>query len=269
MKAFILAAGFGKRMGSYTKNLPKPLLSIQEVKLLDYAFYMIHKWEIARIIINTHYLSEKIEDYLKKFIKVDIQISKEEKILGTGGGIYTGIKKFGTNFHFMKKTPNDAQIIETTSELGDEAYVLINPDTIIFPDQDSFCPNFPEEEKSLCHLYLRPLPQGANYTGLFLKDMKVYFNPIIDSIPCYYIGLAVLKPICLELSETKYEIGQSFELIDVFKNLSRKGLLTGEIFSGSAIDIGEKEFYESILKSKDFFKGRRSEILSTIQFMQS
>jgi|JI8StandDraft_1071087.scaffolds.fasta_scaffold79047_4 MurNAc alpha-1-phosphate uridylyltransferase len=276
MKAFVLAAGYGKRMGSYTKNLPKPLLSIQDIKLLDYTLYMIQKWKISEIIVNTHYLSDKIEEYLRSFKSLNIQISKEERILGTGGGLYTGIKKFGIKFKSQTKLGKAHENLQFISQLDDETYIILNPDTIIFPESNSFFPNFPSKKNELCdfeinsliHLYLRPLPEGASYTGLFLKDNKVYFEKIKDSKPCYYIGLAVIKPVCMESSEFNYEIDQPFELVEVFKNLSKRGLLTGEIFRGSAIDIGEKEFYETIQKNPDFFQGKQQEIVSIIRSMK-
>ena len=53
--AMILAAGFGKRMLPLTKNLPKPLIKINQTTLLDHSINFLKKLGCNQIIINTHY----------------------------------------------------------------------------------------------------------------------------------------------------------------------------------------------------------------------
>jgi MurNAc alpha-1-phosphate uridylyltransferase len=160
MHGFILAAGFGKRMGAYTDNCPKPLLEIDGIKLLDYSLYLLEKWKIEKKIINTHYLSERIEEYFSNFTLVEIQISREKEILGTGGGIYTALQKFWSDLGLLEK------------------FLVINPDTILFPS-DEFHPDFPILfPDSLSHLYLKPIEDGKSYTTLFLKEGRVFFHNV-------------------------------------------------------------------------------------------
>ncbi len=92
-KAMILAAGFGKRLLPLTKQTPKPLLELKGKKLLQYSIEFLLSNKINDIIINTHYLSKQIEDFIHhNFPK--IVISYEKNILDTGGGIMNAISFF-------------------------------------------------------------------------------------------------------------------------------------------------------------------------------
>ena len=97
-KAIILAAGFGKRLLPLTEDQPKPLLEIKGKKLIEYSIDFLRENNITEIIINSHYLYEKVSDFInKKYSK--ISISYEKNILDTGGGILNALDFFkGENF---------------------------------------------------------------------------------------------------------------------------------------------------------------------------
>ena len=87
--ALILCAGYGKRLNPLTLEEPKPLLKINEITLLEKCINLIKFIGLKKVIINTFYLKEKIENFIKlKEFDLDIQIIDDgEKILNTGGGI--------------------------------------------------------------------------------------------------------------------------------------------------------------------------------------
>ena len=62
----ILCAGFGKRVAPLTNTTPKPLLQIKNVTLLENSIDFLKKCGIKKIKINTHYLSDEIENFIKK-----------------------------------------------------------------------------------------------------------------------------------------------------------------------------------------------------------
>ena len=102
-KAIILSAGFGKRLNPLTLFTPKPLLKINNKTLLENTINVLEKFGIEEIVINTHYLSDKINSFInnKKF-SAKVFIEKESyKILGTGGGILNAAKKFGNHSFFV------------------------------------------------------------------------------------------------------------------------------------------------------------------------
>ena len=107
--ALILCAGYGKRLQPITNNIPKPLLKINNVNLLDNTLKFIQSIGISKIKINTFYLGEKIKNFIESKnypFKVDL-INDGEKILDTGGGILNLIKH---------------------SE--EEDFLILNPDTL-------------------------------------------------------------------------------------------------------------------------------------------
>ena len=86
--AIILAAGFGKRMRHLTSEAPKPLISFKGKPLIQYSIDFLESLEVQEIIINVHYKSEKIKEFLKNLENSKIKISDESsEILDTGGGI--------------------------------------------------------------------------------------------------------------------------------------------------------------------------------------
>ena len=92
--ALILCAGYGKRLSPLTNDIPKPLLKVKNVSLLDNTLKFVQSIGINKIKINTFYLSKQIINFIEKRnypLNIDI-INDGEKILDTGGGIYNLIK---------------------------------------------------------------------------------------------------------------------------------------------------------------------------------
>ena len=92
--AIILCAGYGKRLSPLTNDIPKPLLKVKNINLLDNTFEFLKSIGISKVKINTYYLGEQIEKFIEQknyHLNIDI-INDGEKILDTGGGIYNLIK---------------------------------------------------------------------------------------------------------------------------------------------------------------------------------
>ena len=108
-KGIILGAGFGKRMRPITKTIPKPLITINGITLLENSIKFLSSLGVKNIIINTHHLHKKIADFIKrkKFSSKIKVVVEKKKILNTGGGILNASKKF-------KKQP----------------FFVLNPDTV-------------------------------------------------------------------------------------------------------------------------------------------
>ena len=84
----ILCSGFGKRMASLTKNIPKPLLKVKNTTLLANNINFFKNLGCNNFFINTHYLHKNIELYINQnFKNYPINLFHEPIILGTGGGI--------------------------------------------------------------------------------------------------------------------------------------------------------------------------------------
>lgn len=82
----ILAGGLGTRMRPLTLTTPKPLIKVRGKALLDYAIDAAMTLNPSRIIINVHYLADKIEDHVRGNSRIIISDEREE-LLDSGGGV--------------------------------------------------------------------------------------------------------------------------------------------------------------------------------------
>ncbi len=88
-RAMILAAGFGTRLGALSDERPKPLFPVADVPLIRYAVALLAGHGVREIVVNLHHRGDLIEADLGDgaALGVAITYSREEAILGTGGGI--------------------------------------------------------------------------------------------------------------------------------------------------------------------------------------
>ncbi|MBF0299286.1 MAG: nucleotidyltransferase family protein [Oligoflexia bacterium] len=91
IKAMILAAGKGERLGSLTAETPKPMLSVAEKPLLEWTINHLKNLGISDIVINLNInlYGRKIYDYFEDGKKFDVNIkySYEDRLLGTAGAV--------------------------------------------------------------------------------------------------------------------------------------------------------------------------------------
>ena len=108
MKAIILAGGRGKRLRPITDYVPKPLIPIKNISIIEWQIKYLKKFGISEIIVCSGYKTKMIENYLNnKKLGIKITFSVEDKPLGTGGAI----KKAG-------------------KKIKDRSFLVINGDTI-------------------------------------------------------------------------------------------------------------------------------------------
>ena len=89
MKAIILAGGRGKRLRPITDYVPKPLVPLNNIPIIEWQIRYLKKFGIEEIIICTGYKAEMIKNFLamKNNLGVKIKFSVEKTPLGTGGAI--------------------------------------------------------------------------------------------------------------------------------------------------------------------------------------
>ena len=86
--ALVQAGGFGKRLGSKTRDVPKPLLPIGGRPILDYILERLERSGVSKVWLSVHYLPEKIEEFVaNRDNKTQVNILHEEYPLGTAGSI--------------------------------------------------------------------------------------------------------------------------------------------------------------------------------------
>ena len=88
MKALILAAGFGTRLGKLTEDKPKALVEVGGKAILDHNIKKLLNAGISEVLINTHYLADQVEDFLEEQpYRESVTTVFEPLILGTAGSV--------------------------------------------------------------------------------------------------------------------------------------------------------------------------------------
>jgi mannose-1-phosphate guanylyltransferase len=129
LKAIILAGGRGKRLRPITDYVPKPLISIKNIPIIEWQIKYLKKFGISEVIICSGYKTEMIENYLKnKKLGIKITFSIENKPLGTGGAI----KKAG-------------------KKIKDKSFIVINGDIITNIDLEKLL----KKENSIASIQLK------------------------------------------------------------------------------------------------------------------
>jgi NDP-sugar pyrophosphorylase family protein len=121
MKAMILAAGLGTRLRPLTDDRPKALVEVAGRTLLEITLARLRTFGVRQVIINVHHFADMVVDHLKtnKNFGMRIEISREEVLLDTGGGL----KKAA--WFFLEDPPR-----------MDEPFILHNVDVISTIDLD-------------------------------------------------------------------------------------------------------------------------------------
>jgi NDP-sugar pyrophosphorylase family protein len=102
MKAIILAGGRGKRLKPITDYVPKPLVPIKNIPIIEWQIKYLKKFGIEEVIICTGYKQDMIKNYLNlKKINMKITFSVEESPLGTGGAIKKAGKMINDKSFFV------------------------------------------------------------------------------------------------------------------------------------------------------------------------
>jgi len=107
MKAMVLAAGLGTRLRPLTNEQPKALVTVAGRTMLEIALARLRSFGVDEVIVNTHHYAEKISQYLaaNRNFGMRIEISHEEELLDTGGGL-----KKAAWFFLDGKDPEDPSL---------------------------------------------------------------------------------------------------------------------------------------------------------------
>jgi MurNAc alpha-1-phosphate uridylyltransferase len=225
--ALILCAGYGKRLNPLTLTLPKPLLKVDEITLLENCINLIQSLRIEKVIINTFYLKEKIENFIsiKKF-DLDIKIIDDGKtILNTGGGILN--------------------MMNSSNELD---FLTLNPDTVW---NKSYTQTIQGMEKFYFSNQIKNILLLVNKNFSFDKKLKGDFNLLENKIKkddqndLIYTGCQIINKDLFKLYSVK-----DFSISDIWKELVSKNKLYGYESLVNFYHLTDLEIYQELLKNK-------------------
>lgn len=226
MKAMILAAGYGTRLKPITNNIPKALVEVNNITLLENAIKTITKFDFNDIIINVHHFAEKMRTFISENnFSANISISDEDEILlDTGGGL--------KNVHwFFDKEP----------------FLLFNVDVVSDINLSKMM-KFHKRSDALVTLAIRKrrsskyllFNEGNKLVGWknqkngeekIVKEMKNFLKEMAFS------GIHIIEPKIFELMPKE----NKFSIIELYLNLANNYLIQGFDHSDSQwIDAGKK-----------------------------
>ena len=99
IRALLLSAGFGTRLRPLTLTKPKCLVEVNGKPILEHWLNKLEEINTERILINTHYLADKVNNFLNYDYLQNTKIQKfhENQLLGTAGTLIANSKFLDTS----------------------------------------------------------------------------------------------------------------------------------------------------------------------------
>lgn len=218
MKAMLLAAGRGKRLGPLTDSTPKPLLKIGRETLIERHIRRLKQAGFKEIVINVSYLRAKIIHRLGDGSRYGVRIywsDEGEHRLETGGGI-------------RKALPL----------LGDSPWLVMNSD--IYTD---WVPKpVTLAEPCLAHLIL--VANMPHCQGDFYLDNGTVRRHHAKAERLTFSGIGYYDAALFESPEQ-----QAFKLTEVLNPAIADNRVSGEKYTGKWADLGTPESLQRLIKT--------------------
>ena len=224
--ALVLCAGYGKRLNPLTLELPKPLLKLNNITLLEKTFNLIKSLGIKKVKLNTFYLKEKIKNFVNDLnLDLDIEIIEDgNQILDTGGGILNMIKKS-----------------------NEENFIVFNPDTIWSNEYVSCIKDmekvyFKEKSKNILLVVNKILSFDQKLGGDFNLNNNILKKENNNNF--IYTGCQMInKNLFLKLNN------QSFSILDIWNDLLLQNKLFGHESKNKFYHVTDFRIYQELLKN--------------------
>ena len=209
----LLAAGRGERLRPLTDKLPKALIEVHGISLLERHLQMLRTGGVATVVINLGWLGDEIVRRIGsgKRYGLDVVYSPEgDNILETGGGIHKALPI-----------------------LGEKPFAVVNAD--ILTNMALPQPVLPHGIQG--HLVMVPTPDYRQHGDFDLRDGLIR-NGAEPSLT--FSGVAVYRPEFF----AGCEAGR-FPLAPLLREAANAGQLSGEVYSGLWMDVGTPERLEA------------------------
>lgn len=179
VSAVIMAGGKGTRLYPYTKILPKPLIPIGEIPIVERVIDSFHDFGVKNFYMTVNYKKNMIQSYFADISKqYDIHYVEEDKPLGTGGSIKLITDRlcrplFVANCDSLIRT--DYAMLYKHHEEKENAITVV---TSLKNDTIPYGVVYSKEDGELDHIVEKPTRSYLINTGMYV------INPeMIDLIP--------------------------------------------------------------------------------------
>lgn len=219
-RAIIFAAGRGRRMRHLSENVPKPMLNVAGKSIIKRLLDKTAEAHLAEVVVNTHYMGDKVKDHLKDVQFPRVHISEEETLLETGGG--------------AKKV---------LSFFQDKPFMTFNGDMLWTDGQVPMIDRMrrawkPEKMDLLLLLHRKDNIPGFFGTGdYFLRSDKsiVHCGERADA-PYVFAGATICKPELFDGIED-----DAFGYFRIFKKAEEEGRIFGLVHDGDWFHLSTPE----------------------------
>lgn len=209
MLAMILAAGRGERLRPVSDTMPKALVEVGGISLLEQQLQRLADAGIETVVINLGWLGERIAERIGSGRQFGLQVvysPEYDNILDTGGGIKRALPL-----------------------LGRAPFWVINADVFT----DMALPKVKLDADSLAHLVLVPTPAHKEFGDFELRDGKVRNS---DNQDLTFSGIAFYRPEFFADSG-----GGRYSVVPLLREAADRGQLEGSLYEGIWEDVGTPE----------------------------
>ncbi len=236
----IFAAGLGTRLKPYTENMPKALVPVAGVPMLEILIKHLQENGIRDIIVNVHHFAGQVIEFLdrNKNFGANIAISHEDELLlDTGGGLKKAAWFFNDNEPFLVQNVDVlsdldySKMLDTHTKSGALATLAVcrrsTSRYFLLDDQNQLC-GWENTQTSEVRM-VQPGAQNLNrfaFSGIHIIDPSIFgFMPEGGkfSIVATYLDLAASKKVIgfEHNPETWVDMGKPEELLKAASILNR------------------------------------------------
>ena len=235
----ILAAGYGTRLRPLTDQKPKALVEVNGISLLEIVIKKLIASGVTEIIINTHHLSEQIVAFLKSKnnFGIRVELSHENEILGTGGGLKQA------SYFFDDAQPFFLHNVDIFSTIDLRHLYQFHLDrnalaTLAIQTRESNRYFIVDDQNNIC-----------GHGDLENQRIRLPRKPVGSSHPMGFCGIHVISPKIFEFIESSGR----FSIVDLYLKLIEKDLpIIGYPADGFYWkDIGKLETLQEIQRDLD------------------
>ena len=150
MKALLLAAGRGVRLKPVSDKLPKCLMPVRGIPLIEYWLASLRHAGINSVLINLHYKADMVRRYLEQRPgDMDITMVYEPELLNTGGTLLANKEYF-----------------------GDERVMLIHADNLCLVDLNQFIESHEQRPPQAAITMMTYVTDTPASCGIVLTDER-------------------------------------------------------------------------------------------------
>ena len=224
MKALVLAAGRGSRLGKITENLPKPLVEVKNKPVIDYLIRKLIDLNVSEIFINMHYKHELLEKFiLESKYKTKITLIYEPKLLGTAGTLKSLIDELSTEDFIVMHADNyfqdDLKILKEKHLATDSDY-LITLGTFLVLNPEKFGTFELTDDHDVIKFFEKQKDSPSKIANSAIYFMKPGIKEVVNTLNEYEndISLHVIPKLlgkikAFELTGYFYDIGTPENLL--------------------------------------------------------